>query len=59
MGTVALNDGNDSFLVENCGLNLDAALEEFAASAPPGIYSRDILEVCACVLVLCLVFLLS
>ncbi|GMF12729.1 unnamed protein product [Phytophthora lilii] len=34
-----------SFLVEHCGLSLDAAVEEFAASTPPGIYSRHYLEV--------------
>lgn len=34
-----------SFLVEYCGLNLDGALEEFAAASPPGIYSRRYLEV--------------
>ncbi|CAH0485545.1 unnamed protein product [Peronospora farinosa] len=33
-----------SFLVENCGLNLNAAIEEFSASTPPGIYSRHFLE---------------
>lgn len=36
---------NCSFLVEHCGLNLDAAVEEFAASTQPGIYSRHYLEV--------------
>ncbi|KAE9354855.1 hypothetical protein PF008_g4338 [Phytophthora fragariae] len=33
-----------SFLVEHYGLNLDAAVEEFAASTQPGIYSRHYLE---------------
>ncbi|CAI5746707.1 unnamed protein product [Peronospora destructor] len=33
-----------SFLVEKCGLNLNAATEEFSASTPPGIYSRHFLE---------------
>ncbi|KAL4087311.1 hypothetical protein PRIC1_013205 [Phytophthora ramorum] len=33
-----------SFLVEHCGLSLDAAVEEYGASAPPGIYSRHYLE---------------
>ncbi|RLN31885.1 hypothetical protein BBO99_00002460 [Phytophthora kernoviae] len=33
-----------SFLVEHCGLNLDAALQEYAVSTPPGIYSRHYLE---------------
>ncbi|CAH0520010.1 unnamed protein product [Peronospora belbahrii] len=32
-----------SFLVEECGLNLDAAVNEFAASTPPGLYSRHFL----------------
>ncbi|CAI5726476.1 unnamed protein product [Hyaloperonospora brassicae] len=33
-----------SFLVEHCGLNLDTAVEEFAVSTPPGIYSRHYLQ---------------
>ncbi|TDH65376.1 hypothetical protein CCR75_001313 [Bremia lactucae] len=33
-----------SFLVEHVGLNLDAAIEEFAHSTAPGIYSQDYLE---------------
>lgn len=33
-----------SFLVEHCGLSLDAAVEEFAQSTAPGIYSRHYLE---------------
>ncbi|CEG36790.1 mrna capping enzyme family protein [Plasmopara halstedii] len=33
-----------SFLVEQCGLNLDKALEEFAQSTAPGIFSRHYLE---------------
>ncbi|KUF98372.1 hypothetical protein AM588_10007787 [Phytophthora nicotianae] len=33
-----------SFLVEYCGLNLDAAVDEFAQSTAPGIYSRHYLE---------------
>eukprot|EP00644_Phytophthora_capsici_P010539 jgi/Phyca11/528485/estExt2_fgenesh1_pm.C_PHYCAscaffold_300095 len=33
-----------SFLVEYCGLSLDAAVEEFAQSTAPGIYSRHYLE---------------
>ena len=45
------NCGADSFLVEHCGLNLDAAVEEFAVSTPPGIYSRHYLTVCACLTV--------
>uniref|UniRef100_A0AAV1V6X9 mRNA capping enzyme adenylation domain-containing protein n=1 Tax=Peronospora matthiolae TaxID=2874970 RepID=A0AAV1V6X9_9STRA len=32
-----------SFLVEHCGLNLDAAVKDFAVSTPPGIYSRHYL----------------
>ncbi|KAG3173416.1 hypothetical protein PI126_g889 [Phytophthora idaei] len=33
-----------SFLVEHCGLSLDTAVEEFAQSTAPGIYSRHYLE---------------
>ncbi|TMW56391.1 hypothetical protein Poli38472_006401 [Pythium oligandrum] len=33
-----------SFLVEACDLSLANALQEFAASTPPGIYSRHYLE---------------
>ncbi|TYZ56906.1 hypothetical protein PybrP1_006072 [[Pythium] brassicae (nom. inval.)] len=33
-----------SYLVEHCGLGLDAALSEYAAAAPPGVYSQHYLE---------------
>uniref|UniRef100_K3WGD1 mRNA capping enzyme adenylation domain-containing protein n=1 Tax=Globisporangium ultimum (strain ATCC 200006 / CBS 805.95 / DAOM BR144) TaxID=431595 RepID=K3WGD1_GLOUD len=33
-----------SYLIEYCGLSLDSAVSEFAASSPPGIYSPYYLE---------------
>ena len=40
--------GADSILVEYCGLNLDAAVREFAISTLPGIYMRHYLTVRGC-----------
>lgn len=34
-----------SYLVEYCGLGLDAALSEYASAAPPGVYTQHYLEV--------------
>ena len=40
--------GADSIFVEYCGLNLDAAVGEFAVSNLPGIYMRHYLTVRGC-----------
>lgn len=34
-----------SYLIEYCGLRLDAALSEYASAAPPGVYTQRHVEV--------------